>query len=39
MPVVLYFMTLGKEHYCEGIFNPVKQWNQGLNAKGDYMAK
>jgi hypothetical protein len=37
--VVQYFTTLGKEHYCDGIFIPVKQWDKGLNAKGDYMEK
>jgi hypothetical protein len=34
-----YFTFLGKEHYCEGMFKLVKQWDKCPNANGDYVEK
>jgi hypothetical protein len=37
--VVQYFTSLGKKHYCEEMFELVKQLDKCLNADGDYLAK
>jgi hypothetical protein len=36
---VQYFTSLGKEHYHEGMFKPVKRMDEYLNANGDYVEK
>jgi hypothetical protein len=36
---LLYFTSLGKEHYREGMFKRVKQWDKCLNANVDYVKK
>jgi hypothetical protein len=37
--VVQYFKSLGKEHYCEGVFKLVKRLDQYLNTNDDYVEK
>jgi hypothetical protein len=37
--VVQYITSLGKKHYCEEMFELVKQWNKCPNADGDYLVK
>jgi hypothetical protein len=34
---VKYFISLGKEHYREGMFELAKRWDKCLNANGDYV--
>jgi hypothetical protein len=36
---VQYFTSLGKEHYHEGMFKLVKQWDKCLNANDEYVEK
>jgi hypothetical protein len=37
--IVQYFLSLGKEHYLEGMLQLVRGWANYLNADGDYMEK
>jgi hypothetical protein len=37
--VVHYFTSLGKEHYYEGMFKLVKQWDECKTVDGDYVEK
>jgi hypothetical protein len=36
---VQYFTFTGKQQYCEGMFKLTEQWDELLNANGDYVVK
>jgi hypothetical protein len=37
--VIQHFASLGKEHYRDGMFKFVKQWDKFLKANGDCVRK